>query len=65
MASWWPPEHHILGAKLADIVFEPREGGSVYDRGEDGSECRWARVLAYEPLHRVVFRLGHKPAVGT
>jgi uncharacterized protein YndB with AHSA1/START domain len=27
----------------------------VYDRGVDGSECRWARVLAYEPPHRVVF----------
>ena len=23
--------------------------------GEDGSECRWARVLAYEPPGRVVF----------
>ena len=22
---------------------------------EDGSECRWARVLAYEPPDRVVF----------
>jgi uncharacterized protein YndB with AHSA1/START domain len=26
----------------------------VYDRGVDGSECRWARVLAYEPPDRVV-----------
>ena len=52
--SWWPPEHHILEAELAELVFEPREGGHVYDRGVDGSECRWARVLAYEPPHRVV-----------
>jgi uncharacterized protein YndB with AHSA1/START domain len=36
-------------------VFEPRVGGSIYDRGVDGSECRWARVLAYEPPERVVF----------
>jgi uncharacterized protein YndB with AHSA1/START domain len=35
-------------------VFEPREGGYVYDRGMDGSECRWARVLAYEPPNRLV-----------
>jgi uncharacterized protein YndB with AHSA1/START domain len=54
MGTWWPPEHHILEAPLAEMVFEPRAGGHVYDRGIDGSECRWARVLAYEPPHRVV-----------
>ena len=26
----------------------------MYDRGVDGSECRWARMLAYEPRNRVV-----------
>ena len=54
IGSWWNPDHHILDAELAEMVFEPREGGHVYDRGVDGSECRWARVLAYEPPHRVV-----------
>jgi uncharacterized protein YndB with AHSA1/START domain len=49
-----PPEHNLLGADIAETVFEPRVGGHVYDRGVDGSECRWARVLAYEPPHRVV-----------
>jgi uncharacterized protein YndB with AHSA1/START domain len=55
IASWWPPEHHILQAELAEMVFEPHVGGHVYDRGIDGSECRWARVLAYEAPNRVVF----------
>ncbi len=55
MGSWWPPDHHILQAELAEMVFEPRVGGHIYDRGTDGSESRWARVLAYEPPHRVVF----------
>ena len=54
IGSWWPPENHILDAELAEMVFEPRVGGHVYDRGVDGSECRWARVLAYEPPNRVV-----------
>jgi uncharacterized protein YndB with AHSA1/START domain len=54
IGTWWPPEHHILEGELAEMVFEPREGGHVYDRGVDGSECRWARVLAYEPPSRVV-----------
>jgi uncharacterized protein YndB with AHSA1/START domain len=55
MASWWPTTHHILEAELAEMVFEPRPGGHIYDRGVDGSECRWARVLVYEPPERVVF----------
>lgn len=54
IGTWWPAEHHILEAELAEMVFEPRVGGHVYDRGVDGNECRWARVLAYEPPHRLV-----------
>jgi uncharacterized protein YndB with AHSA1/START domain len=55
MASWWSPDHHIIEAELAEMVFEPRVGGHIYDRGVDGSECRWARVLAYDPPERLVF----------
>jgi uncharacterized protein YndB with AHSA1/START domain len=55
IGSWWPKEHHIIEAPLAEMVFEPHVGGNVYDRGTDGSECRWSRVLAFEPPHRVVF----------
>ena len=50
-----PPEHNLLGAEITETTFEPRVGGHIYDRAADGSECRWARVLAYEPPHRVVF----------
>jgi uncharacterized protein YndB with AHSA1/START domain len=52
--SFKPPEHNLLEVEIAETVFEPREGGHLYDRGVDGSECRWARVLTYEPLERVV-----------
>jgi uncharacterized protein YndB with AHSA1/START domain len=50
-----PRDHTMLDADNAESVFEPREGGRIYDRGVDGSECTWARVLAYEPPERVVF----------
>jgi uncharacterized protein YndB with AHSA1/START domain len=53
--SFKPPEHNLLEVDIAETVFEPRVGGHLYDRGVDGSECRWARVLAYEPPSRVVF----------
>jgi uncharacterized protein YndB with AHSA1/START domain len=49
-----PREHNMLSVEIAESVFEPSVGGRVFDRGVDGSECQWARVLAYEPPHRVV-----------
>jgi uncharacterized protein YndB with AHSA1/START domain len=52
--SFKPPEHNMLGVAIAETVFEPRIGGDVFDRGVDGSVCRWARVLAYDPPDRVV-----------
>jgi uncharacterized protein YndB with AHSA1/START domain len=54
MGSWWPIEHHILEGTLDRIVFEQKVGGDVYDLATDGSRCRWARVLAYDPPERVV-----------
>jgi uncharacterized protein YndB with AHSA1/START domain len=50
-----PREHNLLTVPVAESVFEPRVGGHIYDVGVDGSQCRWSRVLAYEPPHRVVF----------
>jgi uncharacterized protein YndB with AHSA1/START domain len=50
-----PREHNLLAVDIAESVFEPRPGGRVYDRGVDGSECQWARLIAYEPPERLVF----------
>ncbi len=52
--SFKPREHNLLSVPIAETVFEPWIGGHVYDRGVDGSECRWARVLAFEPPNRVL-----------
>ena len=50
-----PREHNIMRSPIARTVFEPQVGGHIVDVAEDGSECRWARVLRYEPHDRVVF----------
>jgi uncharacterized protein YndB with AHSA1/START domain len=50
-----PREHNMLAVDIEESVFEARAGGRVYDRGVDGSECQWARVLAYEPPERLLF----------
>lgn len=49
-----PREHNMLAVQIAETVFEARVGGFIYDRGVDGSECRWARVLAFDPPHRLL-----------
>jgi len=56
-----PREHNMLAVDIAESVFEPRAGGRVYDRGVDGSECQWARVIAYEPPRRIVFSCDISP----
>jgi uncharacterized protein YndB with AHSA1/START domain len=56
-----PPEHNMLGVEIAETVFERRVGGHLFDRGVDGSECRWARILEYEPPNRVVLTWNISP----
>jgi uncharacterized protein YndB with AHSA1/START domain len=55
IGSWWAPGHHLLEGDPEQMIFEPRVGGQIIDRYDDGRECRWSRVLAYEPPDRVVF----------
>jgi uncharacterized protein YndB with AHSA1/START domain len=50
-----PHEHNLLASPIAQTVFEPRVAGYIVDRAVDGTECRWARVLVFEPPRRVVF----------
>lgn len=70
IGSWWPLDDKSIGAAEAETaIIEPRAGGRWYERGIDGSECDWGRVIAYEPPARVVldWQIGadwrHDPAL--
>jgi uncharacterized protein YndB with AHSA1/START domain len=57
---WWPASHSIGKSALTNAVIEPKAGGRWYEIGEDGSECDWGEVLAWEPPSRVTlaWRIG-------
>jgi uncharacterized protein YndB with AHSA1/START domain len=67
IGDWWPTELFSRsadgefgnGVKLERVVFEPKQGGRIYEVTSDGREPSWAEVLVYEPPNRIV--LAWKP----
>jgi hypothetical protein len=55
MDSWWPKTHHIGSSPMKGIVVEGWPGGAIYTVQEDGTNCPWASVVAWEPPYRFVF----------
>lgn len=54
MGRWWPADHHIGATAFRDIVIEPHAGGRFFEVGQDGRECDWGHVKAYEPGERLL-----------
>jgi uncharacterized protein YndB with AHSA1/START domain len=52
--SWWPRSHHIGKSPMTRAIIESRAGGRCYAEQEDGAECDWGSVLAWEPPRRFV-----------
>jgi hypothetical protein len=54
MTRWWPADHHIGAAPIAEVLIEPREGGRWYTRHTDGSETATGHVRVWDPPGRLV-----------
>ncbi|MCA1831256.1 MAG: SRPBCC family protein [Actinomycetota bacterium] len=63
LGTWWPLNSHSIGDENAvTAVIEPKAGGRVFERWNDGSEHSWGAVLAWEPPHR--FAISWRPNPG-
>jgi uncharacterized protein YndB with AHSA1/START domain len=55
IGTWWPKATHSIGEnRAADVIFDGREDGRLYERLDDGTEYAWGEVLAWEPPNRFV-----------
>jgi uncharacterized protein YndB with AHSA1/START domain len=65
--AWWPPQHTVSHEPGADIVFEPQEGGRIFERTSRGHEIEWGRILEWEPPRRLryLWHIATDPANAT
>ena len=52
-SAWWPPDHTASHERGAEIVFEPRVGGRIFERTASGHEIAWGCVTAWDPPRRL------------
>jgi uncharacterized protein YndB with AHSA1/START domain len=54
-SRWWPAEHTVTGEPELDVVFEPRQGGRIFERTRTGVEVDWGEITLWEPPRRLVY----------
>jgi hypothetical protein len=57
MGDWWPAEHSLLpqgSSSGRSVVIEPHSDGRWFERGRDGTECTWGKVIEWSPPKRVI-----------
>jgi uncharacterized protein YndB with AHSA1/START domain len=66
-SAWWPPEHTVSHQPGAEIVFEPRAGGRIFERTRDGEEIEWGEVVEWDPPRRLryLWHIATDPAHAT
>ena len=55
-SAWWPPEHTATHERDAEIVFEPRVGGRIFERTTAGQEIEWGQVTEWDPPRRLRYQ---------
>ena len=68
MGAWWPSHSHSIGeARVTAVVLEPRVGGRLFERWDDGTEHDWGEILEWDPPRRFVctWRPNHERPAAT
>ena len=56
IAKWWPlAKYSVCGDRAADVVFEPRSGGHLFETDRDGNMHVWGQVTEWNPPGRLRF----------
>jgi uncharacterized protein YndB with AHSA1/START domain len=62
MGAWWPVESYSRAVsefehenvEVSELEFQARMGGSILEHMSDGRILAWAKVVAWQPSHRVL-----------
>jgi uncharacterized protein YndB with AHSA1/START domain len=55
-STWWPTEHTVSHEPDAEITFEPRAGGRIFERTARGLEFDWGEIVDWDPPRRLRYR---------
>jgi Activator of Hsp90 ATPase homolog 1-like protein len=55
-STWWPAAHTASHEHGAQIVFEPRVGGRIFERTASGKEIDWGYVTEWDPPRRLRYQ---------
>ena len=55
--KWWPlgKGYKVGKAEPVFCAIEPRVGGRLFERSQDGQECDWGTVLVWDPPHTLAY----------
>ncbi|HXN91305.1 MAG TPA: SRPBCC domain-containing protein [Candidatus Sulfotelmatobacter sp.] len=65
--AWWPPDHTVSHERGAEIVFEARAGGRIYERTSNGTEIEWGEIVEWDRPRRLryLWRIATEPENAT
>lgn len=54
-SRWWPVSHTMTGERGLAVVFEPRQGGRIFERTPAGVEVDWGEITVWDPPNRLAY----------